>query len=250
MSTQFRIDDRSADTNRLIDAAFDLVDDGLIVLDEAHCIRRLNRAAEALTGWSESDAYGAHWSVVLCILTDEEQTTQSLNATAPPAAGEHRVTLTIGDTATRRVRIRVENIEADHPRTLCGSVITLRDNDAELRTSEQRSDMTLERGKVEAHTDVTETRDQAQLLQFALESGHQGIWEWDVEADIFRRHGFWSPGMEAYDLGTEMSGEDLMERIHPDDERYMREVIVSYLRGDIESLAVELRLRRINGSYG
>ncbi len=238
MSTQFQIDDKFSDTDRLVDAAFDLIRDGLIVLDDLHCIRRVNRAAEALTRWSESDAYGAHWSVVLRIATGGDHTVATLDASEPPPPGGHRVSLVVGDAVVCRVRMQTQAIESGRQGAPGGSVITLRNDEsyAAPNSDPEHSQLGL--------------NVQEQLLHFALESGQQGIWEWDVNADVFRRHGFWSPRMEAYDLGAEVSGADLMSRMHPDDAAYMRDLILNYLRGDVPSLEGEIRLRRVNGSYG
>ena len=156
--------------------------------------------------------------MVLRIATSADEANEPLNSVEPPQAGEHHVTLMVGDSATRRVHMRFDPIKPERPGDESGSVITLHGEE--------------------------------NLLQFALESGQQGIWEWEVDADVFRRHGFWSPSMEAYDLGAELSGPEMMTRFHPSDAPHLRELLISHLRGDIESLQVEVRLRRINGSYG
>ncbi|MEM7541887.1 MAG: EAL domain-containing protein [Pseudomonadota bacterium] len=104
---------------------------------------------------------------------------------------------------------------------------------------------------VGTHTDVTEQYEQRALLELALDSSSQGVWAWDIQADVFHIQGFDSPQLRVFALPARMSGEDFVARLHPDNRAEVRAAVLAHLQGNSPALDAELRIvRGDNAGYG
>ena len=104
-------------------------------------------------------------------------------------------------------------------------------------------------GVVSSMVDVTQQRDQQQLLSLALESASLGVWHWDLASDridvndrLLILLGY-QPG------SLELSGEMFASLVHSDDLDGWRWAITSSLKDSREPLHWEVRVRHGNGQW-
>lgn len=85
--------------------------------------------------------------------------------------------------------------------------------------------------------------------QFALESGKNGIWDWDLESDKVYFSKNWKNmlGYDEHEISNSLSEWDRF--IHPKDKEKTYVVLNRYLRGDSEIYESEHRLKHKNGEY-
>ncbi len=143
-----------------------------------------------------------------------------------------------GETEHYEVEQRVRLIEGGYVRFLVRGQFSDRGSDGRARYL------------MGTYTDITALREQEQLLRFALESSQQGIWEWNIDNNRIVEHRFWRPQRDRYDIGSPLTGADLLNYAHPDDVPQVYEQVLQHLRGNSDAIEVELRVRRRDGSYG
>ena len=106
------------------------------------------------------------------------------------------------------------------------------------------------------YVDITELKntqdalhESTSRLNFALESGRQGIWEWHPRTGTFSQSGclryFGDSELEV----PIKSGQQLIELTHPEDRKKTQSALSSYLRGDTPIYSVEQRVRMWDGNY-
>jgi PAS domain S-box-containing protein len=126
----------------------------------------------------------------------------------------------------------------------------------EDRASEIRDDAGHITGRVHLFRDVTQyheaeraLRESEERWQLAVNSTHDGIWDWNVSTGAL----YWSPRckeMLGYtDDELQMSVENVRELIHPDDRDRAWEGAARHLEGKSDQYADEYRLRHKDGSY-
>ncbi|MGE0485582.1 MAG: EAL domain-containing protein [Gammaproteobacteria bacterium] len=98
--------------------------------------------------------------------------------------------------------------------------------------------------------DLSAFREQEALLEFALESSQQGIWDWDLDRGRIIEHNYWRPDMERGHLPSVMSQGRFIDHLHGDDRERLRECAVTYLRGGTSSMECEVRIEREDGTWG
>ena len=85
-------------------------------------------------------------------------------------------------------------------------------------------------------------------LALALDSGSDGLWDWDLTTNIFWLSDRWYR-MLGYEVGDlEPHLRTWPQVVHPDDERRARETLHDHLRGRTPLYECEYRLRSKNGS--
>ena len=86
-------------------------------------------------------------------------------------------------------------------------------------------------------------------LALALDSGSDGLWDWDLVTDEVTLSGRWQ-SILGYDDGEIASTVQARGKlIHPDDADAARAALVQHLKGLIPKLESEYRVRKKNGAY-
>jgi PAS domain S-box-containing protein len=207
----------------LLDASLD----GVIVTDRQGSIVVFNPAAEIMFGRSSSDVIG-----------------RPVGAVVVPAhlRGRHETAMVrrLAGTAdtTNRQRFETEGMRAD------GSIFPVELTVTELLLTGG------ERLMVAYLRDITarqQLRISEERYRLAIRGANDGIFEWDVE------HGtaFYSERLEeivgrrASDLGGSITA--WHDHVHPDDLEALKEETRRLLRGEIQTIAMEYRIRRSDG---
>ncbi len=118
----------------------------------------------------------------------------------------------------------------------------------------------LDKGQVRSVTmiaiDITDRKQAEEALRqseeryaLAARGANDGIWDWDLQ----NNHVYYSPRWKQLlgygEEGISVSPDEWLGRIHPEDVRYVREDIASYLNGSIPQFVSEHRIMHRNGSY-
>jgi len=99
------------------------------------------------------------------------------------------------------------------------------------------------------YTEITALKANERVLQIALENGHQGLFDWDPDADHIEFSREWY-AMLGFPEGSINSHADNVERIlHPDDRAAGRAVLIPMLKGECDDFQVEHRFRHRDGHY-
>lgn len=222
MSTQFRISRDSPAPDALLEAAFESTADALIVLDASGRVRRLNTAAEALTGWTAAEADGRAWNECVRL------SSQPADTVPPP--GEHDGLLASRDGRLAQAHLRVEHVSHPGGDAAAGVLLTLRG----ARTSSELANALV----------ATEER-----LRIALASGQVGLWEWEPEAGRVRFSPEWL-ALFGYPPDTLFSDRaDILRIVHPDDAAHIRERLLAVLSGDTDDIDLAHRFAHRDGHY-
>ncbi|MCB1746951.1 MAG: EAL domain-containing protein [Gammaproteobacteria bacterium] len=100
------------------------------------------------------------------------------------------------------------------------------------------------------NVDLSAYREQEALLEFALESSQQGIWDWDLDRHRITEHNYWRPDMARYRVPSVLSQARFMDLLPADDRERLRECAITYLRGGTTSMECEVRIARQDGTWG
>lgn len=98
--------------------------------------------------------------------------------------------------------------------------------------------------------DITERRKQETLLELALHTSRQGVWEWDALTDTIIEHKAWRPQLDDYEFSSPLSGKEFLALIHPADINNLQKQLEAHLKKELEMFEAEIRLRRKNGVWG
>jgi diguanylate cyclase (GGDEF)-like protein/PAS domain S-box-containing protein len=102
---------------------------------------------------------------------------------------------------------------------------------------------------IERQTTEDALRDSEERYALAVRGANDGLWDWDLEADVV----FFSPrwksmlGFGVEDVGD--SPREWIDRIHPDDRAPFRRHLAAHLAGASEQLEFEHRMRNAAGEY-
>ncbi len=102
---------------------------------------------------------------------------------------------------------------------------------------------------IERQTTEDALRDSEERYALAVRGANDGLWDWDLEADVV----FYSPrwksmlGFGVEDVGD--SPREWIDRIHPDDRPPFRRHLAAHLAGASEQLEFEHRMRNAAGEY-
>jgi len=83
----------------------------------------------------------------------------------------------------------------------------------------------------------------------ALESAHQGIWEWNARDNTFKTSAGWRKvfGYTVDDVHTELR--DIAKLAHPDDLSSTHDALIAALKGHSDEYDTQQRIRHKNGTY-
>jgi PAS domain S-box-containing protein len=222
------------------------IGDGVIATDERGHVTRLNRVAEALTGWKEVDARGRSLSEVFVIL-DEETRQEAVNPVARVLLEGRAATLTNHTILVTRDgrETPIEDSAApirDNDGATVGAVLIFRDVGDRRRVEKERT-ILLEKEQA-ARREAAAAEEQ---LRLALEAGRMGTWQWTIGTGTVK----WSPGLEAIHglaPGSFPGTFDAVQReVHPDD----RERVANAIQEAVAKRApyhIEYRIVRADGS--
>ncbi|HEX7568709.1 MAG TPA: EAL domain-containing protein [Anaerolineaceae bacterium] len=101
-----------------------------------------------------------------------------------------------------------------------------------------------DRKRAEAALRLSEER-----YSLAARGANDGIWDWDLETNRVYYSQRWKQLLGYSDSTISVSPDEWLGRIHPEDVKYVREDIATYLRGSIPQLISEHRIMHRNGSY-
>lgn len=92
-------------------------------------------------------------------------------------------------------------------------------------------------------------QDSEERLQFALEAAHQGVWDWNLETNevIYSASYKKLYGFEDNELKNDVS--EWITRIHPDDQKYMQDIVFDHLQSENPVYDSQYRIRGKDGSY-
>lgn len=230
---------RLRESERRFAVTLSSIGDAVIATDGKGEITFMNPVAEALTGWTKSDAIGQPLVNVFRIINEETR-------------------LPVEDPAAKVLRLGTIVGLANHTILLArdGREVAIDDSGAPIF-----DDDGVITGVVLVFRDITQRRqaEQAELLrqsnariELALRGSDIAIWEFELEdgtLETARLHGvnFW----EAYGY-TENPSTDfatVAERWHPDDRERVVGAIRAYLAGETDHYALECRMRQKDGAY-
>ena len=95
---------------------------------------------------------------------------------------------------------------------------------------------------------TTALRQSEERLEYALEGSSDGLWDWDIQTNEV----YYSPRWEemfGYEPGTAPRNfETFSALVHPDDLQPTFDAIERYMRRDVPSYSIEIRMQRIDGT--
>ncbi len=210
------------------------IGDGVIACDRDGNILSLNRAAEALTGWSSAEAVGRPLEEVFRIINAQTRETAENPVARALAEGvsvdlANHTALIAKDGTEHQIADSCAPIR-DAAETVAGAVLVFRDV-----TERKRAE--------EAIARITEQ------YELAIRGSNDGIWDWDITCGDLFLSPRWKEqvGYEDHELANHIS--TFEELLHPDDKPRVMAYVERYLVGGIDSYEIEFRLRAKDGSY-
>ncbi|TDJ64204.1 MAG: PAS domain S-box protein, partial [Proteobacteria bacterium] len=223
------MDDTVKESEVLIAAAFDAIDEGIVIVDDDNTVRHINRAAQNLLQVSSDDACGRRWIDIIRVAAGPADDYVKLkNGVLCP--GEYTISLASltasGSAPQRSVELRITALST----TGCGALITLREG--ESIASLQKA--------------LDESRRQ---LEVTLNRGQIGLFEWDTRTHILTEFGYWV-GKTPHTADSNSAHDSIMlADTHPDDVARVQAALTAHIKGEAEYYEVEQRIRRIDGGY-
>ena len=102
---------------------------------------------------------------------------------------------------------------------------------------------------LEAVRDLARASSSDERLEMAARGSNDGLWDWDLTTDTLYCSPRWHAIAGVKDGGDVVPPSFWLERVHPDDLPELRSAIDAHLRGPVDHLACEARLRADDGSY-
>ena len=211
------------------------IGDGVIATDRKGRITLMNPTAEKLTGWNAKQAKGKPINEVFCIISTE--TREPVENPVKKVLKHNKIVGLANHTSL----ISKSGVE----RNIADSGAPIRDQDNNIL------------GVVLVFSDVTEAyklrekiRNSEERLQLAVGASREGVW--DINPITNER--YLSPrvfeivGLE-HDPKNLSQTEQWFSLIHPDDIKWVDEVLTDLFEGHIPSFDTEYRIRHSNGDY-
>ncbi len=225
--------EQTADVGDLA-AVVDAVADGVVVVDTAGRIKRINPSAVSLTGWTCQEAVGRDWADVLRFgepaVLDAVRDGVCGTAQARGRRESSRPAVLIHRSGQhRKVIVRTSPMRnGDDKRT--GLVITLSES-------------------TDGSTGLAGCTADADRLSLAMAATSDGLWDWDLTTGEV----FWSPrcyemlGYEPNEMA--MTLERVADLAHPDDQHVLLDTGRALMDGTRETFTIEFRVRTKEGAW-
>lgn len=219
----------------LVNAEFRSIGDGVISTDVNGNVTALNGVAEALTGWTSSQAQGRPIDDVFRIV--HAKTRHPAEIPVQRALREDTVVelanstmLIAADGTERHIADSCAPIH-DATGTVIGAVLVFRDI-----TERQQAEEAL--------------RSKRQQLEFVIEGSRLGTWVWNVQTNETVFNARWA-AMLGYTLEELASTtiETWTRHTHPDDLHKAKVLLAPCLKGELVDYECELRMRHKDGHW-
>lgn len=185
-----------------MDATLQSIGDGVIVTDAAGRVSRLNPVAEALTGWSFSEAVGRPLADVFRIVNAKtgeavDNPAQRVLAGGVTVGLANHTSLIARDGSRRQIADSAAPIR-DAAGRLIGAVMVFRD-------------------VTEAYQSAEALAENQRQLDLALQAAAMGVWDWEIDTGRVKWAGQQAElfGISGDEFGGTM--DDVQARVHPDD---------------------------------
>ena len=184
------------------------IGDGLIVTDSDARVTIMNPVAEALTGWTLTEAMGRPINDIFHIIKQENRQPATIPVMATLAKG------TIQGLANHTILITRDGVEF----AIADSCAPIRCYDDEIKGA-----VLIFRDVTQDYAIQTALRDSeatqmkfSQRLQLALDGGHMGDWNWDAESNRVTL-GARAAEMFGFPAELPVTREQMRERLNPED---------------------------------
>jgi diguanylate cyclase (GGDEF)-like protein/PAS domain S-box-containing protein len=223
------MDDTVRESEYLFAAAFDVLTDGIIVLDGDHAVRHLNQAAQELLGWSNEAAYSRPWCDIIRPAGD------ACSGIPPTSDGAP----TPGEYETSLLRRGVTPEQSGEPFT-----VRIASIDSPIRGNA----ITLRAGPSVAALQFALAESQRQL-EITYDRGQVGFWEWDSRTNLLTESGYWVGKTLHTAGGAAVHDAVVLANTHPDDLARVQAALIAHLKGETDHYEVEQRFRLAAGGY-
>ncbi len=97
--------------------------------------------------------------------------------------------------------------------------------------------------------DISESLENEQRLQLAIEGAREGMWDWNIQEDRIELNQYAAEMLGLDERTVEKASEIFFERIHPADAEDTREGFLSHFKGNTNYVEREYRLRSSGGEW-
>lgn len=210
------------------------IGDAVISTDEYGVVKRMNKVAENLTGYTIGESAGHNVENIFRIFnaTTNEKIkcpVEEVILTKKIVELANDTTLVSHDGSVRQIADSVAPI-IDVSGNLKGTVLVFHDVTEQYRIKRQ----------------LFESNERFHL---AVNGSQDGIWDWNLKTNELFLSKKWKEmiGYEEHELPHTL--ESFERRIHPDDKIRVMKEIEHYIKGEIKNYAAEFRFRHKDGSY-
>lgn len=201
-----------------------------VQLDVNGNIVRINRSAEDISGYRESEVIGKNWFELLVPRDTYPEVWKLFNKIQD---GD--------DTISHFENPIIDKSGNEHYINWQNSI--LRDGDAEVGTISFGIDITEKRALVE------DLRESEERWRFALEGAGDGVWDWNAKTGHIYFSHQWKAMLGYSDEEVGNSYDDWHDKIHPDDIESTVKALNEHLEGRTDIYWNEHRLKCSDGSY-
>ncbi len=106
-----------------------------------------------------------------------------------------------------------------------------------------------ERAKALAQRMTRALRESEQRWAFALEGAGDGVWDWDMRAEVLVTTARWKTLMGWPLTAGEPRFQQMLPLVHPDDQPGLRQRLRDCIQGGVGSFEVEYRVRAVDGGW-
>jgi diguanylate cyclase (GGDEF)-like protein/PAS domain S-box-containing protein len=205
------------------DAMVELLKEGACVVDNAGRVTMWNAALERMLNCPRDQAIGRSLTAAVPLLVD---TTVARAIEAPSAPGSEPRVFRLMLPATAGSTILQVTIVPN-----AGGVLLLWDD----VTDGSRTDHALK-----------QTEERLALMESSITDG---LWEWDLRAQMVRFSAQWRNIVGLAPTSTTGAPDEWFNRVHPEDLASLKHAIDAYLAGHSEELIHQHRLRHEDGTY-
>ena len=202
---------------------------GVLEYDGEFNIVRVNPAAEAILGYSESELRGETWEK-LVTESSYENVDEVTSALAAKEGGYHSVD---------------ENVRGDGERIVCewhNRIVT--DDDGDVVTV-----FSLFQDVTERRDRIREIRDLTERLELAVEGANLGVWDWDMTTDAVEFNDRWATMLGYAPAEIDPRLEAWEKRVHPDDIDDVEAALDAHIDEETPYYGTEHRMRTADGDW-